>query len=280
MRVLPILFLALILASCQEKPLENKDFESKSYKLFFMGIQPESEKFKNEYFLNSHPDFYIDNKEILENIKDNLTENKKANIRLFQADYSLAIVEEGFGSETIGTVDVSRKLINISGKLYTLSQELSLTPEIHLKPLEKSSINLSSLKKSRKLLHLIAANNGAISARPGSLYNITNYNGMAIIKARKDYLGNSEINQKTIEKVKNDLKDLGQIFISASFCNDETYCTFYIYSKKINQDAIPNEYEILKPLSDSFEDKILVHTVSLDNLKNDMIRNKLHIDLN
>lgn len=282
MKITPFFLLALILFSCKQKqdnPLEDKDFESRNYKFYFMGIQSESERFKKNYFLKSHPAFCIDNKEILIKIKGDLIENKKANISQFQADYSLAIVEESKGAETIGSVDFSKELILISGKFYSLSKNFTHTPEMYLKPLEKSSINLTSIKESKELLKLIITNNGAISARPGSIHNIMAYNGMGIIKARKDYLGTTDgINEETLKKVRNDLKILGDICISVSYCNDETYCTFYIFCEKTNSDAIPNEYEIIKPLSDKFEDKISVHMISLDSLKNDIIRNKLSID--
>ncbi len=275
-----LILLLITFSSCQKKPMNDIDFETKNYKLYFLRVNEDSNRLKENAFIRQHSNFYIDDIKILNKIKNNFIKDESEMKTNFKSDYDLYLFDDNNNQIFSGKIDLNNGLLYNSERYYDFSSEITILPEISFKPIEKFRIDINSIKNGKKLVKLIEDNNGFSTINV--LNNIigTPYNGMTILKAKKDYLETREINQKVIEKVKNDLKGLGKVKVAVSFCNAQDYCKFHVYSEKLNSDTIPREYDIIKPLSDSIVNMpLIVYNISMDKLKKIMEKNNIEMNV-
>ncbi len=282
MKITQILLILLLIAfsSCQRKPMNDIDFETKNHKLYFLSVNEDPNRLERNVFLRQHRNFYIDDVKTLNKIKNNSIKEETERTINFQSDYELCLIGDNNKQVFDGKIDLINGLLYSSGKYYNFNSEFTVFPKVFFKPVEKSKIEINSFIKGRKLIKLITDNNGLIKFHPIHNFIDSPYNAMTIIRAKKDYLGASGINQKVIEKVKNDLKGLGEVKIEVSFCNTRDYCTFHVCSEKLNADAIPSEYDIIKPLSDSIVNMpIIVYNISINKIKMIMRENNIEMKI-
>lgn len=274
-----ILILVLItLSACQRKPMSNLDFESQNHKLFFVRAHDDGSRLTQNVFLKQHSHFYIDDIDILNKIKNDFIKEESETKEDFIPDYNLYLFDDTNKEVFNGKIDLINGLLHHNDRYYDFKSGITIIPEVSFKPVEKFKIDMNSIRNGRKLVKLIEDNHGF--SKVNDLNNIigTPYNGMTILQAKKDYLETHETNQRVIEKVENDLKGLGEVKVAVSYCNTPEYCTFYVYSEKLNSDAIPSEYEIIKPLSDSLVNRSLfVYNISGEQLN--MIMDENHIEM-
>ncbi|WP_133758966.1 hypothetical protein [Gelidibacter sediminis] len=280
MKITPliIVLLCIVCASCQQKPMHDIDFDSKQHKLIFIASEDVTPESPNT-FKRQHNNFYIDDIGVLNKIKNQFIQDKRDIPTGFKSEYDISVVDAKNDQLFNGKLDLSNGVLLASDSYYDFSTALTLIPEKFLKPLEKLRIEVNSMKNAKKLINIIEDHNGIIYGSLNFRTKIKAYNGMTILKVKKDYLNASEITEETTLKVKNDLKKLGDVFVEVSYCNDPDYCTFYIYTEKLNADAIPSAYKIVKPLSDTLLEPIVVYNVSVETLRTAMKAKDFTMDI-
>ena len=274
-----LILLFIVFSSCQSKPMNDIDFAAENHKLYFVRVNEKPNQSNNSNFVREHSNFYIEDIEVLNKIKNNFIGDESEMKNRFEADYELHIVDANNNQIFNGKLDLNNGLLYSSESYYDFNSEFTLLPEVSFKPMEKISVEINSLKNAKTLLKVIENNNGFVSSSLNFNNRMLLYNGMTVIKASKDYLETTEINEKVIQKVENDLKDLGKVFVAVSHCNGIDYCKFYVYSENLNSDAIPKDYEIVKPLSDTIDESIVVYNMSLEKLQNVMKENNFNMNM-
>ena len=61
MKITPSLLILLVISfsSCQKKPMQDIDFETKDHKLYFLRVNEHSNQLKENIFVRQHSNFYI-----------------------------------------------------------------------------------------------------------------------------------------------------------------------------------------------------------------------------
>lgn len=168
MKTLMLLIIAtLLLSSCSERKMQSVDFE-KSYKMYFIDVFHQKEKFSRCDFIKSNQNFYIDQKDFLEIFENRLIQDKS---KFINSDciYSITVIQDSeikFGA-----------FLNVEdGKLkttesYNFDMEQLITHKAKFKKLEAFEINCYSLSNTSKLINEMEKEGGYIFGVTGENKN-------------------------------------------------------------------------------------------------------------
>jgi len=264
--IIPILlFLIFGCKSYINNPYEDINFNSGDYKLYFIGIDNryniDTSEFKKE-----HPNFYIDNIETLNKLKEIFftkpAENGHVNI-----SYDLVIIAKDGNTYFGGWIDLKNNKIRYSE---TYNLDLKRLNEFHhdFKELNSNHIKVKSILAAKKLVETLEKHGGYI-------YGFTNnpnetmldYDGVIKLLTDSTQINNNHQRSELLRKQINQrFSKYGRFMLGkVSFIKQDSI-ELQLYCDSNFSTNIGKTFQILEPFSDSVDISFKVYGLSKESI--------------
>jgi hypothetical protein len=268
-----IILSILVFSSCAQKKLKYVDID-KSYKMYFIDIAYQEERFSECNFIETFGNFYISEQDFLPLLKNEIIK-EKTQLERTGCLYAITIMQEGkitFG----GFLDAENGIINTS-KIYNFDLEKLSSQKDYFKKLEAFEVNCFSISKTEEFINELEKEGGYIFGYTGVKKNdVFNYAGRmklvidsTIIEPNQDY---EKIKKSIVEKFVHldDIEIIRYTYSSGDSITLEILCN-NDFSKKM-----PTGFEIIEPLTDSINLPFAVYDIPDFTIKS--VANKMNIE--
>lgn len=268
-RFLTLILISLFIISCGQKPLEDINFAKGNYKMYFF-IPPSDPDFAGENeFQNEFKNFYIEDRTVLEKIKNQVIKEKVTERVASPAIYILRLEKDRVVVDGGILFVETNEILYYKGKYRFDFSELEKFKS-SFKKLNSFEINCLTASNTQKFIEFVESSNGFIYGAEKESTSYKDYKGKIDLLTNSSNLNPRESGgwEKIENNIKNDFKELGEIkIIYLSFHSaDSLFVSLLLKDDFTSQ--IPEEYEILSPFTDTVNMPVQVIDIERDKIVN------------
>lgn len=264
------IIISLTLCSCTNKPLNKIDFSEGEYKLYFfyapIDSRLDSSTREITEFQKKYGNFYITDKDVLENIKGKIIQDRALENNFSNSFYVVRLICNGKVVDG-GILDLeNREIIYLKGKY---KFDIKALERFHNKFNKLNSFEVSSptISNSKRLIKLVEKNNGFIyfSTQDGT-NPFEGYMGkIELITAieQNDLLKDPELNKKEYEA---DFKKFGKAkFFESHYEGGDSIKISMLWEKDFTF-KLPKKYKVFKAYSDSIYFPLYIYDIDREKI--------------